>query len=60
MLIGEIFKQRAAIPAWLSQERISREIKYDVVLSVHGETMYFLSNRIEDTVGDAPQVSFTC
>ena len=29
-------------------------------LSMHGDTMYFLSNRIEDMVGDAPQESFTC
>ena len=25
---------------------------------MHGDTISFLSNRIEDTVGDAPQVSF--
>ena len=30
-----------------------------VVLSVHGDTMSFFTNRIEDTVGDAPQESLT-
>ena len=30
-----------------------------VVFSVHGDTMSFFTNRIEDTVGDAPQESLT-
>ena len=57
MLIrGEKFEQRSAISAWSSYFRISREIRYEVVLSVQGNTTPFFTNRIEDKVGI--QVSF--
>ena len=39
---------------------IARDIRYEVVLSAHDDTMYIFTNRIEDTVGDAPRVAFTC
>ena len=58
MLIkGETFEQRSAISEWSSYFRISRDIRYEVVLSVQGDTMSFFTNRIEDRVGI--QVSFT-
>ena len=57
MLIrGETFEKRSAISAWSSYFRISRDIRYEVVLSVQGDTMSFFTNRIEDKVGI--QVSF--
>ena len=58
MLIrGETFEQRSVISVWSSYYKISRDMRNEVVLSVHGDTMSFFTNRIEDRVGI--QVSFT-